>query len=440
MYIQTPKRYARSKRRRYNLISLRTILVVFITVPLIFIMVGIYENREAFAPMVNEMIGDAVSDAGDAITEINAPPPTPTRDPSNDLNRADAAWDSGAIQEAVNLYQRSIEAVPNDLTTHYKLTLGLIIQGQLEEALVAAENTVTANPFSADAWAIRSMALNRLDRNGEAIASAQQALEIATRAAAEANPAIAVSRARAQAFLAEAYLNIGRGEGAENLIGLALETYPDSFEAYQVRGRINQEYNFDLEAALADYRTAYELAPNFVYPAIWYARLERDGFQNYEVAVDLLQELAEKNPDNTQILTDLGNYYLRVDGNYPEAASYLSRCITANPEDDLCHYLLGRTRIAQQQIIEAQNAFQAAIELNGNNGYYYYWLAETYIVLGQCPQALPHLQTGYDIAQETQDALLIDSFEPSLQQCGSPLVPAAEVTPEITAEPEGGDA
>lgn len=439
MQIKTPKRYAR-RGRRHNLISVRSLLIWIIVPVLIFIGIGIYENREMFAPQVNELVGGLVDEAGNRIEDINAPPPTPTRDPSTDLQRASDAWARGSIQEAVNLYQRNIESLPNDLSTHYRLTFGLIMQGRLQEAVTAAENVVTADPFSADAWAIRSMALNRAGRNGEAVASAQRALEIATVSAVEENPELAPTRARAQAFLAEAYLNLGRTEIASTLVDQALETYPDSFEAYQIRGRVNQEVNFDLEAALADYRTAYELAPNLIYLGIWLARMERQGFQNYEAALDLYQDIAEQNPDNTQVLFELGDHYLRVEGNFTEAASYLSRCVNADSNNAACHYLLGRTMIQQERIIEALEVFQKAIELDPQNGYAYYWHAEANIRLGQCPQAMPYLQDGYQIAQDAEDDLLIESFVASLQQCGSTLVPTATPEPEITPEIEGNEA
>jgi len=168
--------------------------------------------------------------------------------------------------------------------------------------------------------------------------------------------------------------------------------------------------------------------------------MQKDGFQNYEQAIDLYQDIAEQNPGNTQVLFELGDYYLRVEGNFTEAASYLSRCVNTNPLSASCHYTLGRTMMQQERILEAQEAFDAAIELDPEDGYYYYWRAEASIQLGQCAEAMPYLDQGYSIALQANDELLVESFIPSLQQCGSSRAPTLTPEPEITPEAEGNEA
>jgi len=438
MYLRTPKRYQRGYKR--SVIRWRSCLLYILIIPLLFVLIGIYENADRWIPQINQTVGDIVDNMGDRIEQVNAPPPTATPDPSNDLQRADGAWRRGSMQEAVNIYEGIVDATPNNLTVHYRYTLGLIMDGRFEEAAKAAENAITANPFSADAWAIKAMAHNRLDNTGEAISSALHALELASPQKVEENPQLAMSRARAQAFLAEAYLNDGQGDRAFTLVNQALETDPDSFEAYQVRGRVNWEYNFDLDSALEDLREAYTIAPNMVYVGIWLARLEQGYLQNSETALDIYQSLAEQNPGNAQVLFALGEHYFRVDGNYTEARSYFSRCVEADPQSAPCYYMLGRSQMQQDEALNAQESFARAIELdpNGGDGYYYWWLAETHSLgLGQCPQALTYLRQGYPIAQEAGITDLIDAFETRFAECGSPVTTVteeAEVTPEANTE------
>ncbi|GAB4522694.1 MAG: hypothetical protein OHK0046_35610 [Anaerolineae bacterium] len=439
MYIKTPKRYAR-RGRRHNVFSLRSVLL-WITVPLLlFILIGVYENRDMFIPGISEALEGVAQDAGETVREINSAPPTPTPDPSNDLQRALESWRRGSIEEAVNIYERVIASVPNDHTVHYRLALGLLMEGRLQDAVQAAENAITANPFSADTWTIHSMALNRLGQDEQAIASAKRALEIANESAVAEDPTLAMSRARAQALLAEAYLNAGQGERARTLVEQALETYPDSFEAHQVAGRVNLEVVFDQDAAMNDFRTAYDIAPNMIYLGIWVARMEQI-LQNGQAALDLYQDMLEQNPTNTQLLYAIGDYYRLVEGNPSEAASYLQRCVEADPTYADCHYLLGRTLSATEQYIAAQEAYQRAIDLNptGQNGRYYWWYANANQNLGQCPQALTYLQTGYQIAQEAEDTDLIEAFETSLGECGRPVGPVLEIPPEVTPEVTGQD-
>jgi tetratricopeptide (TPR) repeat protein len=434
MYIKTPKRYSQRGGRR-GFISLKRILFWIVSVGLIVIGVGVYENREMLQDDVSRWIDDVAGDVGGQIREVRATAAPPTEDPTLNLQRAEEAWRRGAIQESVDLYEGVIDAVPNDLNTHYKLALGLLMEGHFDEALSAAEDTITSRPYAPDAWSIRAMALNRLGRYGEAVASASRAIELLSQQNTGEASQMAPSKARAQAFLAEAYLNLGQVERAQLTIEDALEAYPDSFEALQVSGMINWTGIFDLNAARRDLQAAYDIAPNMIYVAIWLARLERDGFDNDDIAVNLYEDIIEQNPGNTLALFDLGDYYLRDDGNFNEALSYLSRCVEVDSRDDACHYLLGRTQMRLEQFIDAQNSFQIAFNLSDKqNGYYYYWLAESHILLGQCPQALPLLQTGYQIAQEAADDVLIESFEFSLQECGSPVIPLtpqAETTPEV---------
>lgn len=434
MYLSTPKRY--QKNRRQRIINPRSCLIWILAPILIVILIGIYENKQQFVPRINELVDGMVADVGERVDEINAAPPTPTRDPSDDLRRAQLAWDRGSIQEAVNLYRRVIDSVPNDLTVHYQFALGLIMQGEFEEALQAAEDAITANPFSPDAWSIRAMAYNRLGEPEKAIASALRALELASAQAVDENPNLAMSRARAQAFLAEAYWDSEQGDRAFSMANQALETDPQSFEAYQVRGLVNWEYNFDLDSALGDFQEAYSIAPNMIYLGIWLARLEQAYLQNNEAALQIYQDIAEQNPGNTQVLFALGDYYNRVEGNYGEAQGYLNRCVEADPEAAACHYLLGRVQLNLEEAINAQESFTRAIELdpNGNDGQYYYWLGETYITLGRCAQALGPLRQGYQIATQANATSYAEALAGSLQGCGD-LSTAPTPEPEITEEP-----
>lgn len=444
MYLNSSKRYSGRRSRRSGCISPFRILFWLVCIVLIVIGVGIYQNREMLTPVVGEAVANIVDDANERVATVNTPPPTPTQDPTNDLQRAEESWRRGAIQDAVGVYQRISDVTPNDLTVHYRLAMGLVMQGRMEEALEAAEDAITAQPFAADAWSIRAMALNRLGRYGEALASAQRALELVPQSAVEGNPDLAPARARAQAFLAEAYLNTGQVDRARTTAQAAIDAYPDSFEAYHVRGVVNQLGYFDFDAARRDFATAYEMAPNMLYVGIWLARIERDRFDNIDTMLQIYQDIVEQNPGNTQALFDLGDYYFRREGNYGEAAGYLSRCIQSNPNSASCYYLLGRAQIALEQTGDAQSSFRTAVELNDSNGYHHYWLGETYRLSGQCDQALPYYQNGYRIGTENDIDDLISAAANRLGECGSPVIfptdPADDEFEDDGFEDDGTDA
>lgn len=436
MYLRQNKRYRGQRRAR--IISLKTLVFWIVALVIIVVGIGIYENRQMFIPIVDKAINSVVNTAGDVIATSRAPEPTPTQDPTNDLMRANDAWVRGAIQEATALYARIAPATPNDITVYYRLTLGYINQGKFEDALIAAENGITANPFHPDMWAMRAMALNRLGRSPQAIASASRALELVPTSLVDQDRTWATSRARALAFLAESYLNVGQNERAKSTIAQAISLNPDSYEALQVRGRVNQEVDYNFDAALDDFRAAYELAPTMIYVAIWLARLERDRFQDYDTALQLYQNILDRNPGNTQVLFDVADYYWRVQGNPEEAMSYLTRCIESDPNVAACHYLMGRVQYRREQMADALISFQTAYNFVNTNGYYAYWLGATHLALGQCQQAIPYLTQSESIARNNNDSVLLDSASYTLNEaqvaCGIRVV----VTPTPTDDNNDG--
>jgi tetratricopeptide (TPR) repeat protein len=412
MYLRTPKRYQRNKRRGMR-IRWRWLPLWIIAPIIIFIGVGIYENREMIPPdYVDKLFNDLIGEANDQISGESTPVPTASPDLTDDLLVAATAWERGAIDDAVVEYAKIAEQLPNDQLVYYRLTLGLIMQAKMDEALIVSENGITSQPFAPDAWSIHSMVLNRLDRPTEAIASSLRALELIEMF--EDVPGISVSHARALAFLAEAYLDDEQAERALTLVNDALEINPNGFEAYVVRGRIYSESYYDFDTALEDFQMAYDLAPNMIYVTIRLARLERYFYEDYEMAVGLYQEIIDLNPGNTLALYDLADYYFRTEGNLGAATQYLEKCIIEAPDNARCHYLLGRTKMRQEDVIGAQAAFEVAYALDPDDGYVNYWIAQTL----SCQQAKPYLQNGYTIALNNQDTDLMDAFQFELQNCG----------------------
>src|SRR5690606_9679175 len=138
----------------------------------------IYQNREIFIPQVSQFVEGIANSAPSSIGTAMAPTAIPTTDPRSQLDQAARAWELGALNQAVRVYQQILPAVPNDVSVHERVTLGLIAIGRYEEALEAAEMAVNADPYSSDAWATRAWALDWNGRSGEAVSSALMALEL----------------------------------------------------------------------------------------------------------------------------------------------------------------------------------------------------------------------------------------------------------------------
>ncbi len=419
MYLRTPKRYARGQRR--SIISLRWLWLWILTPVIVVGGVYIYNNRSDYIPQVEGVMSGLLNQAQSGVATAMAPTPQPTENPSARLTSADAAWMRGAIEEAVTIYEGLVEAVPNNVGVHYRLTLGLIMNGQREAALEAAERTVTADPYDPNAWAIRAMALDWNGRYGEAVASAQRSLELA-------GPDNLEAQARANAFLAEAYFDLEQYDRALSTANRAIEANPESYEAYRNRAIIVQNTQFDFEAALEDLQIAYDLAPNLPYITVDLAVVRsRDDL---DAAIALLTEVIDLNPRNVSALQWLGSFYLNAVGDPNQAADYLTRCTEANPASTTCHYLLGRSQVRTEQYSLAADSFKRAVDLGTTNGYHYWWAGRAQVLLGNCPGATSYLQTGYQIAQQSEDAELIAAYEDQMRSCQL----LAEATPEVTAE------
>lgn len=421
MYLRTPRRYTKGQRR--SPISLRWLWLWILTPIVVFAGVQIYNRRDEFGPPIHQTINTWLENAQSSIATAQAPTPLPTENPGNKLALAESDWREGRIEAAVENYQAALGAIPNDVRAHYYVTLGLLMAGRNQEALEAAEMTVTADPFSTDAWAVRAMALDRVDRYGEAIASALRALDL--------DP----NNARALAFMAEAYLDNQDFELARSTVERALEIDPESFEALRVRGLVAQYLDFDRDAAKLYYQDAYDRAPNLPYLAIDLANVLAFGEQNYDDAISIVNDIVELNPQNSLALFALGNYYNYGPGNFSQASETLTRCVEANPQSISCNGLLGRVQMSLDNYPNAIEYLQQAIDLGSSNSYHYFWMGRAQKAQGQCAAAIPFLQKSLAMAQEQLVPDVVTASEDMLRECQVPVggdVPA----PEATAETE----
>jgi tetratricopeptide (TPR) repeat protein len=425
MYLRTPKRYSRGQRR--SIISLRWLWLWLLTPAVVVGGLYLYNNRAEYIPHVEGAMSGLLNQAQSGVATAMAPTPLPTENPTTRLQAADAAWIRGAIEEAVTIYEGLTEAVPNNVGVHYRLTLGLIMNGESEAALEAAERTVTADPYDPNAWAIRAMALDWNGRYGEAVASAQRALELAGQDNLEA-------QSRANAFLSEAYFDLEQYDRALSTANRAIEANPESYEGYRNRAIIVQNTQFDFDAALQDLQTAYELAPNLPYITVDLAVVRsRDDL---DAAIALLTEVLDLNPRNVPALQWLGSFYLNAVGDPNQAADYLTRCVDADPTNITCHYVLGRSQVRTEQYSLAADSFKRTVDLGTTNPYHYWWAGRAQVLLGSCPGATSYLQTGYQMAQQAEDDTLIADYEDQMRSCQLLAEATEEATEEATVEPE----
>ncbi|MBK8020169.1 MAG: tetratricopeptide repeat protein [Chloroflexi bacterium] len=426
MYLRTPKRY-QQKKRRVHLVSTRW-LWLWILTPLV--VIGgylVYLNADEIGPPIRQALSDGISSAGGSIATMVAPTPLPTSDPTERLAAADALWMQGAIGQAVEEYGALVANAPNDVRSHYRYTYGLLVERRSAEALTASERAVNANPFSADAWAIRAWALSRNGFYAQAIAAALQALSIDA------------DHAPALAFMAEAYLDAEQTVAAEERINQALSADPENAEAYYVRGLWNVAANFDFTAARDDFSTAHDLAPNM--PNIMVERAWADwSLQNYDVGLDTLEQVLESNPNNLDALYALGYFQYQVYGDPNKASDYLGRCLVADPQNISCLNYMATVQIGLGNPEAAAEHYQRIVDTGTQDPIYFLRAGRTYADLGDCRRATPLLRTGLGLEQESEvpDVERLAAFEEYLIQCGAPLNPqfADPAEPETEATEE----
>lgn len=417
MQIRTPKKYQGVQRR--SVISCRRLFFYAVMLSLIAAGLGIYLNRQVFAPLVQDALERAVVDLEGRAATLAAPAPTPTSDPTNKLIEGNNYWMQGALNKALDAYLEALEAVPNEAAIFDRVAVSLINLGRADEALAYAEAAIHADPYSADAWAVRAWTLDWAGRAGEALSSAYQALEL--------DP----ESSRAKAYLAEAYHSLGQSDRAETLLEDTLEADPNSSEAYRARGLI-KESSYDRAGAVQDYRTAFGIADNMNLIAIDIARIEA-ALGNYETALEFLEAVIEVNPRNTRALFQLGAIYNGQLGDLPQARIYLQDCVDYDPANINCHYLLGRVQLRLELYQDAADSLAQPIALGSERPRHYYWAGWSQINIGNCTRALAYLVPGYQIAVQTNDPDT-EAFETVLPQCRQGIDSLDNATAEAAAD------
>lgn len=424
MQLNTPKRYRVGKRQRRHLFSSTRWLWLWLLTPLLlFGAYQVYERRDELGPPARQFIEDRLNDAQSGLATVTAPTPLPTTDPSQRITRADGLWTQGSVETALAEYEQARSGAPNNVRVHYQYTYGLLIEARYDEALPAAEATVTANPFSSDAWAIRAFALAANDRYAEAIASGLQALSL--------DP----NNTTAMAYMALAYIDAGLPAMAEQMLNRALEVDVENPVVYYARGLWNLAANYDQAAYLDDLQTAHELAPNLPHFAVELAWAYW-GLQQADVGVEYLDAVVEQNPNNLDALFALGFFWLQTFGDPPKAREYIERCIAADPSNVSCLDYLATIQLNSNQLDQALQTYRQLMNTHPASAIYYLRAGRTYATAGNCAVASPWLQQGYQMELEVEEPNTdrLAAFEEFMIDCGVPISRMYS-EPEATTEP-----
>lgn len=210
----------------------------------------------------------------------------------------------GQPEEAVASFDAALALAPTQAGIHYDRATALMQLGRSEEALAGFERALTLAPDMRDGWMNRGITLGALGRHTEAIASLERALDLSQRAGApkpacgtpQAQQLVKIWRYLAAALYAagrnpdalgaweqalalnekdaEIWLGMGKVLAALGRNDLAIERYqracalaPGEPELHRRLGSALARERARVAEAVAELRTAHELAPGSAYLA-----------------------------------------------------------------------------------------------------------------------------------------------------------------------------
>lgn len=410
MYLRTPKRYQR-QRRKLRLFSMRKVFILAVIAGIAYAGWLIWHHQER----VRDSVLPEIEGIAESVQTQVAPQPTPTVTP--DLMVAQtgcqAAYQQGHMEEAIEQCRVLAEGNPNDAGLYFRVTQMLVFNSnlgandmRLDEALVFAEKTINANPEAPHGWAARALVLDWQGDPERALASALHAR------------ALDDTFAPAYAVLGEIYHDIGKNDLASGYLEKALELDMSGMAVaytFRTQGKIFSDQGY-YEDALRPYQAALQNAPNDSYIALELAN-NYLALGQTDKAIDLLVNTLEKNARDTGVLFSLAAAHLNT-GNYDRAQEYYLRCLDVDPDNVACLSYLGGLQKFSGDYGSAINSLGRAIQLGSNDPADFLQIGEAYTALGQCEKAVPYLQQGYQIVVDREDVQRQESFVSALQNCG----------------------
>jgi tetratricopeptide (TPR) repeat protein len=241
-----------------------------------------------------------------------------------------------------------------------KAALGLAQAGKTEEAIVAFEKIVVAEPKNTGA----ADALAQLFYSKGAFReSYNTALKGQT--AAPESASLSITRAKAAIKLDKSDEAIQLMDGLINVDGSYFYPHYVKAQALDAQDQIQQ--------AIGSYSKAIQLDPKF--PMAWYERAgDFSTLGRYEQALSDINEFLKMAPDNDAGLNLRGNVYARM--NRPDAAvENFNAAIAANPLQHLAYANRGQAYEVMGRMTEAEADYRKSISINAAYPASHYYLA-----------------------------------------------------------------
>jgi tetratricopeptide (TPR) repeat protein len=382
------------------------------------------------------------------------PTPTPARSAASYFDEAEALYDEGLLDDAIERYKSALQADPEDNIALFRLVRLMVIRGRTAEALLQYGTRLQQEDVAdARTLAVLGMALDwHAVFNDEKLMPVYLELGVVEQAEVQA-PDWVYSREKmardlvraaqkfcerairldadlpeAYAYLAEALADRERYDEAESMAQTAVELNPNVPDTQRALGYV-YEVQGKYEQAIDAYKAAIEAHPRLGflhiavgsnYRAIGYRLQLEDKWDEampyFEQAVTYFEQAIKLDPSDPLSYDEIGwtfGHYMGEDREVKQRGlDYLEEALAQGPDYALAYRHIGQVYYDLQNYEEAIAAFDKALELGDLSPTDAIW---SHILTGwscyvldrdekgpeqQCSRALPHFKAAWDILEE----------------------------------------
>ncbi len=370
------------------------------------------------------------------------PSPTPTTSPENFISQAEALATQGKYTQALQQYQKALQADPRNPAYYLSMARLNIFSGNYADAVTNASNALLLSNTSSQAEAIKGFGLALTGEYLEGEASLNRAIELDS------------GNASAYAFLSILYSQqIISGQGAVANLDKAIDASrkalsiaPNAIETHWARGLVLYiTANYEEAIAELDAATAQNSNIMALHMALGGSF---SALQRYDRAVEEYTRASALNPTDPNPSLYVSRIYFGI-GEFGRAVQYAEQAVSNATTDPYLYGNLGMTYFKNREIDKALFALRLAVRggatpegivvdgiplAPGRVGEYYYYYGLTLRSLGYCDEAR-------QIARAVIQALPDDEFAQSngeyiLENCPlNPAVPTPTMLPTPTPRP-----
>jgi len=388
-----------------------------------------------FAMVMGALVVNQPTVILETIDEVFAPVATPTLLPSDIAQMGIAEKQLGNLEGAADLFYVAIQQRPDSVDYLYEYGNILIDLGEAEQAQEIASDIASLSPTDVRGFTLRSRALVWQGLFTAAIPVALTAIEV--------DPSFAPT----YAVLSRAYTGNNDWQEGVRYGELAVQYAPNDVQAHWAYANSLTAVGA-YDDAILSLRQANEMNPVFLPPYFELAFLYLASNRDQE-AIDIYDRILGIQPRNARALLRQCEAYRKI-GEFQRAIGFCEDSVRSDPTYAPAQLRLGSMLYNERFFSEAQEAFQACVDLEPQNLQCTYRLGLAHYYMQDCDTAWDTLQNALIMAQVIGDSatdvvvviregLGAITSDPACPGFGSELFSTPTPEPEATEEPDVGN-